>query len=609
MIKIVFFILLLCNILQAQILKVSKVEPPNWWINMKWNKVQLMVYGTSLQDIKAQFDTNEIRINKIYSAEKSRYAFIDIDILPTISAGNYILSISNQNESEKINFSIYDRNSPEGRYQGFDNRDVVYLITPDRFVNGNVENDNIEGMRDHVDRNDILRRHGGDIQGIIDKLEYIRDMGFTTVWINPLIENDMDISYHGYAATDLYKIDPRFGSNELYRQLVEKAHRLGLKIILDHVSNHVGMYHQWVKEPPFSNWFHGTPDNHLHAYHDKKVLFDIYATELLKEKVKDGWFVKEMPDLNQENSFLKNYLIQNTLWWVESFGIDGIREDTYPYVNQEFLTDWADAIFNEYPDLNIVGEVWIHDPAYLAGFQGYKTLRSANDTRLPSVTDFGLLTAMESVLRRNQSIYNIYNLLGNDFVYTAPEMLLTFVDNHDIMRLWDMVSGDIERYKLALTLLLTTRGIPQIYYGTEIGIIGGDDHGLIRRDFPGGFEADKFNKFTKNDRNSLENEIFDYLKQLLSLRKKYKSLTEGKLTHIPPSDEIYTFFRNTEYEKIMIIINNNDHERIIDLNIYEKYYNTLTSFKDLINGNVISRYKNFSVLIPAKGVALLLENR
>ena len=360
----------------------------------------------------------------------------------------------------------------------------------------------------------------------------------------------MDISYHGYAATDLYKIDPRFGSNELYSQLIEKAHNLGLKIIMDHVSNHVGMYHPWVNNPPTENWFHGTMENHLNASHDKRVLIDIHIDSSLIKNMKEGWFVKEMPDLNQKNRFLKNYLIQNSLWWIESFGIDGIREDTYPYVNQDFLTNWAGVVFEEYPSFNIVGEVWIHDPVFIAPFQKNNSLVKDFDTKLPSVADFGLFEAFGRVLNRDESIFNIYQFLGKDFLYSNPNMLMTFLDNHDVMRLWDLVSGNLNKYKMALVMLFTIRGIPQIYYGTEIGLPGGNDHGLIRRDMPGGFPDDTINVFDSTGLNNKQQAIFSLLKKLIQLRKKYKAISVGNLIHFPPVNEFYYYIRKFTFKYI-----------------------------------------------------------
>lgn len=609
LLKTIFFILsifLWNHMLFAENIRVDRIDPPNWWVGMKWNSVQLMLYGKNLDQISAQFDNENIVIEKIYQISNNSYAFIDITIPEELSPGNYKLKLKRKGIEQEIVFPILHREKSNGRCQGFDNTDIIYLITPDRFVNGDISNDNVQGMRDWVDRDDILRRHGGDVQGIIDKLDYIKDLGFTTIWINPLIENDMDISYHGYAATDLYKIDPRFGTIQLYQELVNKAHQKGLKILMDHVSNHVGMYHPWVNNPPSDDWFHGSIESHVEAYHDKKVLLDIHGDSVLQNQIANGWFVKEMPDLNQNNIFLKNYLIQNSLWWIEFTGLDGIREDTYPYVNQQFLSDWAKTIFEEYPRFNIVGEVWIYDPIYLSAFQENSNTSRMN-TYLPSVTDYGLFNALGGILNRNESIKKIYDVLSKDFVFSNPNMLVTFVDNHDVWRLWDLVNGDINKYKMALTILLTTRGIPQIFYGTEIGLPGGDDHGLIRRDFPGGFPGDTRNAFIESDRTEIENEIFNHIKKLNYLRKKYKSLTKGKLIHFPPKNEIYAYLRELKDEKILVIVNNNEKEIKVDIKGYIRYISKNDSLINIINNQKYFQ-KSYNFLEIKKYHVLILLN-
>jgi glycosidase len=453
-------------------------------------------------------------------------------VIPSdVEADTYQLMLSNPENEFRIDFPVLDREKDNNVHQGFNSEDIIYLITPDRFVNGDPENDHIEDLRDKWDKQDKLGRKGGDIQGIIDKLEYITDLGVSAIWINPLIENDMDISYHGYGATDFYKIDPRFGTNELYKQLVESAHQLGLKVIMDHVT----------------------------------MLNDIYGDSLLKNNVRNGWFVDEMPDLNQKNPFLANYIIQNTLWWIEYAGLDGIREDTYPYADPQFLANWAEAILNEYPDFNIVGEVWIHDPVFLSTYQTGSYFPKKFDSHLPSVTDFGLFEAFGRVFNRDQSIEEIHRFLSQDFLYPDPNNLVTCLDNHDVMRAIDLVNGDIQRFKLALKILLTTRGIPQIYYGTEIGLKGGEDHGEIRRKFPGGFPGDTRNAFQPEGRTETENNIWHFLKNLIEIRKTHTALSRGQLTHYPVWDEYYMYFRSYEDEKIMIIVNNKLENRELEL--------------------------------------------
>ena len=461
------------------------------------------------------------------------------------------------------------------------------MITPDRFANGDTRNDSDPELFDKLDRGNDYGRHGGDIQGIIDHLDYIKESGVTSIWINPLIENNTRVSYHGYACTDFYKIDPRFGTNELYRTMVNKAHSLGLKVIMDHVNNHIGINHAWVKSTPVHSWFNGDVNNHFITRHYKKSMTDIHSSELVLEQNTDGWFVDEMPDLNQRNKYVANYLIQNTIWWIEFSGIDGIREDTYPYPDQKFLSEWASEIFNEYPDFNIVGEIWIDDAAYLAPYQKGNLYKKDFDTNLPSITDFCLSIAIREMIMDKRGIISLYDAVAKDHLYTNPDYLLTFADNHDMERLMYILDGDIERFKMILTFLLTIRGIPQVYYGTEIGLRGGKGHGALREDFPGGFPGDAMNAFTKSGRTTLQNDLFDFSKSLLELRKKYKALSVGKLIHYPPEEEVYFYFRIYNDQKILIILNNSETGQKVKLPP-EKFLENVKGFINLLTDEKIN---------------------
>ena len=368
------------------------------------------------------------------------------------------------------------------------------------------------------------------------------------------MENNSRMSYHGYAATDLYKIDPRFGSNDLYKDLVSLAHQKGLKIIFDHINNHIGINHLWVNDPPFNDWFNGTKNNHFITSHEKISIYSSYSSELTRDSTIQGWFVEEMPDLNERNPFLAKYLIQNMLWWIEYTGLDGIREDTYPYSDQEFLANWNTAIINEYPKFNITGEAWIEDPALLAPYQKDSKLNLNQNTNLPSVIDFGLFRAIRNFCKPNGSVTDLYETLAKDFLYSEPNNLLTFADNHDIDRIMFAAKKDVSKFKLALTFLLTTRGIPQIFYGTEIGMVGGKSHGELREEFPGGFPEHKRSAFDIKERLSSENEIYEFTQSLINIRKKYNSISKGELIHFPPDGELYFYFRVLENEIILVII-------------------------------------------------------
>ncbi|MBP1683751.1 MAG: Alpha-amylase, partial [Ignavibacteriaceae bacterium] len=408
-------------------------------------------------------------------------------------------------------------------------------------------------------------RKGGDIEGIISKLDYLKEIGINAIWITPMLENNMWMSYHGYAATDLYKIDPRFGSNELYKKLIDEAHKRGLKIILDHVSNHIGINHNWVNNLPMPDWFNGSRENFIPASHDKMAFLDIHGDSTIVKMNQQGWFTNYMPDLNQRNPFLKKYLIQNTLWWIEYAGIDGIREDTYPYNDQKYLADWADAILAEYPYFNIVGEIWQGVPSVVSGYQSNSPVRKIEfDSNLPSVTDFALSDAIRDYLSGAKSIYKVYETITQDVVYSDPDNLMVFFDNHDVDRAMLVANGNIDKYKIALNLVLFTRGIPKVFYGTELGITGGTKHGELRQPFPGGFDGDVRNAFTPEGRTETENDLFDYLKMLLKLRNEYPSLSKGKLRHIYPFDDIYILIKNYEDEMTMVLINSREEEFSIE---------------------------------------------
>ncbi|MDP2365356.1 MAG: alpha-amylase family glycosyl hydrolase, partial [Ignavibacteria bacterium] len=347
--KIVMVFLLLTIELYSQNIEVNRIEPPNWWSGMKLSTVQFMLYGKNINNLKVVENLSDLKVSKISNAQSSNYSFIDIEIPETNKEISYTITLSNSADTVIIKIPVHQRTNCSDCYKGFNSGDIIYLITPDRFCDGDLSNDNLEGFVQDYPFKSERGRHGGDIQGIIDHLDYIKETGFTAIWVNPLLENNSLMSYHGYAATDLYKIDPRFGTNELYKELVNKAHQKGLKVIFDHINNHVGINHPWVDNPPFDDWFNGTKENHFITPHEKISIYSSYSSKLTKDSTIEGWFVEEMPDLNQRNPFLAKYLIQNMLWWIEFTGLDGIREDTYPYSDQDFLSEWNTAILKEYP--------------------------------------------------------------------------------------------------------------------------------------------------------------------------------------------------------------------------------------------------------------------
>jgi len=566
----------------SQNLKINNLEPPNWWSNMKYNEVQFMLYGENLYNVNIVSDLSELKIKKIYYADKSDYCFIDVEIPKIDKNTSYKIFLTNRLDTVMIEIPIFVREDCQNCYSGFNGDDIIYLITPDRFCNGDENNDiNINYVTDYSFGSE-MGRHGGDIKGIMDHLDYVKETGFTAIWINPLLENNTKMSYHGYAATNLYKIDERFGTNELYKNLVKTAHQKSLKVIFDHINNHIGINHPWVDNPPYNDWFNGSKSNHFITPHEKMSLYSSYSSKLTSDSTIEGWFVGEMPDLNQRNPFVAKYLIQNMLWWIEYTGLDGIREDTYPYSDQKFLSEWIRVILYEYPNFNITGEAWIEDPALLAPYQKNSKLNDKLNTNLPSLIDFGLYRAIRNFVEPNGSLIDLYETLAKDFLYTDPDNLLTFADNHDIERLMYMAQNDIYKFKLALSFLLTTRGIPQIYYGTEIGMLGGKSHGELREEFPGGFPKHKRSAFMREERTEKENDIYNFTKNLLTLRKNHSSLRKGELIHFPPKDELYVYFRINSAENILVVLNNSSEEKKLDLKSYKSIIGNNPSVVDLL---------------------------
>ena len=571
----------------AQSLSVEKVEPPNWWVGMKSNRVQLMLYGENLREIEAKFDSPQLKVSAIHTMANPAYAFVDIKIPPDLVPGTYVLSIRSGQEVTKVKYPILSRNSDKGRHAGFGPRDVVYLITPDRFANGDPSNDRAEDRFDEFDARDPYKRHGGDLQGIIDRLDYLKDLGVTALWLNPVLENNGRLSYHGYKTTDYYRIDPRFGSNTDYRRMVTEAHERGIKIIFDHINNHIGINHPWIEDLPAEDWLNGSVENHLSNKHYIPSVFDIHADDKMREMLRRFWFVDEMPDLNQKNPFLATYLIQNTLWWIEFSGMDGIREDTYPYPDPAFLSDWERAILTEYPQFNIVGEISSGSSALISRFQKGTIFPRALETNLPAVMDFPLMMAYRDFIKGTGTLKDVYEIFAVDFLYGEPDNLLTFLDNHDTTRAIYIAEGRGDRVKLCLAMLLTIRGIPQLLYGTEIGMLGGRRHVDLRADFPGGFPDDKRSAFTPTGRTEKENEVFDYLRALLHLRKQHPALSIGDMTHMVPKDEVYMYFKQWQEELILVIVNGSEQERLIDFSEAPHWFEGVKRLRNLLSGEEI----------------------
>jgi glycosidase len=495
---------------------------------------------------------------------------------------------------------------------GFDASDVMYLIMPDRFANGDPSNDVWDD--EAIDRNEPFARHGGDLAGINAHLDYISDLGATTIWLNPVLENKMNSpekykSYHGYAITDFYRVDKRLGTNDEYCQLIENIHKRGMKTVMDMIFNHCGSGHWWMSDLPCKDWLNNQ-DKFVPTTHNLYTVMDVHAPPSEVAAMTDGWFVSSMPDLNQRNRLLADYLIQNSIWWVEYARIDGIRHDTHPYVDFDFLARWSKRLAEEYPDLNMVGESWYINGAPLAWWQRNSKLNS-RQTHLKTTMDFYLMTAYNQAFDIHSPEHNpwkrVYETIAQDFIYEDLENILIFLDNHDTSRFLKAEETDLDRYRQAIAFLLTTRGIPQIYYGTEILMTGEkkDGDGNLRKDFPGGWQGDPINAFAASGRTALQNEAFDYLRTLLQWRKTNPAVSGGQLIHYAPDyqTQCYVYARIKDKNRVLVILNGSDSAQTLSPDKYREIIGAAVSGKDIITGKNIDFGK--VITVSAKGVYII----
>jgi len=544
---------------------IQHVEPPNWWAGMKHEALQLMVHGKNIEGYTAKLKYPGVSIESTTKTENPNYKFLNLVIDPTAPAGDIEITFKKKGEKKiKIKYPLLERAANSAERIGFNTTDVLYLITPDRFVNGDPTNDQILGMREGINRKLPGGRHGGDIKGIDQALPYIKDMGFTAIWLNPLLENNMEeYSYHGYSTTDYYKVDPRFGSNESYQSLAKKAKEMGIGLIMDMIVNHCGSFHWWMDDLPAKDWINQWPE-YQGTNHRKTLTQDPYASNIDKKIFTDGWFVPTMPDLNQRNPLMANYLTQNSIWWIEYADLKGIRMDTYPYPEASYMTEWTERVMKEYPNFNVVGEEWFNSPAILAHWQKGKVNPNGYTSELRSLMDFPLQVAVEKGLNAEESFgdgwIDIYETLGQDFLYADPSELVVFPDNHDMNRFFTQLNGDFDLFKLGMLFYATTRGVPQIYYGTEV-LMNNDsapgDHGVIRSDFPGGWNGDKIDAFKKVGLSNSQLDAQKFTKELLNWRKGASAIHNGTLKHFVPEDGVYVYFRKNAEQKIMVILNKN----------------------------------------------------
>ena len=563
----------------ARAMEIKKVAPSFWWAGMKNPELQILLYGEDLALSDVSVSGEGIYLKEVVRQDNPNYLLLYLD-LSEAKGQTFQILLKNGKKKLQVPYELKSRMQRGEDVKGFTSEDVLYLIMPDRFANGNSNNDVVDEMREKkVDRTDSFARHGGDIQGISNHLDYIADLGVTAIWLNPTQENDMESgSYHGYAITDYYQIDKRFGSNEDFCALVEKAHEKNLKVVMDMIFNHCGSENYLFRDKPSKDWFNYR-SNYVQTSFKTASVMDIHASAFEKKIATDGWFTSVMPDFNQRNRHVARYLIQSSIWWIEYAGINGIRQDTHPYADFDFMSQWCKEVLDEYPYFNIVGETWLNSNVLVSYWQKDSKLAAPLNSNLPTVMDFPLQALINQAFDEETGewgggLYKLYDYQTQDLVYANPMNLLTFLDNHDTSRFaqTDEMAKNLKRYKQAMVFLLTTRGIPQIYYGTEILMTGdkGKGDGDLRKDFPGGWQGDTRNCFAKNGRTALENEAFEFTRQLLNWRKGNQVIGKGSLKHYSIQNGVYVYQREFNGKSVVIIMNGTDDSKELDLAPYQE---------------------------------------
>jgi len=602
--------------------KLERVEPPNWWIGLKDNTLQLLVKEDNIGMATAEVSYPGVTIEKVNKADSPNYLFIDVTISEKTKAGKFDIVFKFEDGSEKKHtYQLKEKTKLSEEFIGFDSSDAIFLITPDRFANGDESNDSVQGLNEtKINRSDNYARHGGDIRGIINHLDYIHNLGYTAIWPTPLLINDMfRSSYHGYAITDYHKVDPRFGTLDEYIELSAKANEKGIKLIMDQVANHCGLEHWWMKDLPFKDWvnYQETFENNEktnYSNHRRTSNQDIYASKQDKEGMANGWFVDAMPDLNQRNPFMAKYIIQNSIWWIETLQLEGIRQDTYPYPDKDFMAKWAGAIMNEYPGFSIVGEEWSLNPLLVGYWQTGANNKDGYESNLKSTMDFPMQRAIVDALNEVESwdkgLVKIYEGLANDFNYTTPKDIMIFPDNHDMSRIFTQLKEDVTNTKMALGYMLALPRIPQVYYGTEIlmnDTAKPGDHGLIRTDFPGGWKGDKVNAFTGEGLAKDQKDMQSFLKKVLNYRKTSEAIHNGKTVHFSPFVGTYVLFRILNDEIVVVMLNKNEEPMTIDLKRYTEIGLTGKTLTNIITGE--SFIWNDAITFKNKGVTILTTKK
>ena len=591
--------LILSSMTMQAATKIDHIEPENWYVGMKNSSLQLMVYGKNIRDSRVSVDYPGVKIDSLVRLDSPNYLFVYLN-LSGAKPGNMVLNIN----GKKVNYPLKARTMSGDKRIGFDNSDVLYMLMPDRFASGRNITKPMKGLNPYViDRSKPSLRHGGDLEGVRQHLDYFNQLGVTALWFTPVLENNLpdmnsQSSYHGYATTNYYRVDPRFGTNEDYARLVAEAHAKGLKVVMDMIFNHCGYDHPWVKDMPSKDWFN-TPEwmkkgdsYYLQTSYKLTPVLDPYASKVDKRETVDGWFVRSMPDLNQKNPHVMTYLIQNSEWWIETVGIDGIRMDTYPYADRKAMSQWMKILNEEYPNFNTVGETWVTEPAYTAAWQKDSKLSKVN-SYLKTVMDFSFYDKINLAKHEEtdawwKGLNRIYNSLCYDYLYENPSSVMAFIENHDTDRFLEN-GKDTLALKQALALLLTINRIPQLYYGTEVLMNGTKEvtDGNVRCDFPGGFVGNKHNAFTAEGRTKAENAMFNWLSKLLKWRRNNMVITKGKQIQFIPYKGVYVIARQWNDQTILTILNGTSQPVTLPLDRYAEVIGNHQEAKDVISGRKV----------------------
>jgi glycosidase len=573
--------------------QIDKIEPPFWFAGMHNPEVQIMFYGKDIAQYQVA-TANSVAITNVKRTENPNYLFVTINTKNTSATTIDILFKKNDKVAFTQKYTLKQRREKSAQRKGFDASDMIYLIMPDRFANGNPKNDSNEATVEKLNRDLPGGRHGGDIEGIIKNLDYISSLGATAIWSTPLCEdNDKAFSYHTYAQSDVYKIDPRYGTNEDYVRLASEMHKKDMKLVMDYVTNHWGIEHWMMKDLPTNDWIHQF-ENFTQTNHKRSTINDINASKIDTDICLDGWFVSTMPDLNQKNPLVLNYLTQNAIWWIEYADLDGFRVDTYNYSDPEGIAAWTKSIIDEYPNFNIAGEIWMHSQAQMAYWQKDSKIGAIQNynSNLPTVMDFTLHDALGTVFNEDDGTWDtgmvkVYDNFSNDFLYPNPDNILVFAENHDTNRINEIYQNDFKKYQMTMALIATVRGIPQLYYGSEIGMSGDKEKGDadIRQDFPGGWGTDENNAFIKEGRTQGQNKYFDFTSRLFNWRKTNEAVHFGKMTHYIPENNVYVYFRYTAEKTVMVVINNSKTTQTFKTARFQENIKTSKVGKDILTGN------------------------